>query len=590
MQTKTTERVTGESRWPWFFAVVVAIVGVILSLSLWSVRRATESRTTQEEFRLTAENLDSMLLQEVQNFMDVLSSIGQLHNLSDQISEKDFDEFVTKGMVYPKQILRGFGFAQRRDDFMRAILETGDGTNGKRKFSIVERADGVQFRPAGRKSIYYPLTYQFPANVLGVPNGFDFSSDATSSNAISRMAATGQMAFGGRVGTARREDSDSYYLFAPILYSVVNGVPVPSPGALIGFSVGVFEPAGILARVKQTSADRGVRVELVPPESSPETAAVKPSALVYERLFPIADQRWTIRCTAEPDYFAAHGGHRPTMVLLIGLGLTVLLTTELLFMAGRGRRIERMIRARTAALQEAKSMLEREMTQRARLESEILDISSREKLRVGQDLHDSLGQKLTGAIFLSRALADKLAENSPEEKKEAGRINELLKEALGQVRRIARGLAPVELGDEGIAGALQRLAVDTQEAFGTRCILRVHDDPSLPRGATALQLYHIAQEAVSNATRHGEAGEILIALSAGELAIEDNGYRIAAGRRDPERNGPGDHALPRRHDRRLAGGSAARGGRDGGDVPVYSESKVHYPTLKTFDAGLGILD
>ena len=464
-----------------------------------------------------------MLSQEVQNFMDVLNSIGQLHNLSDQISEKDFDEFVTKGMVYPKQILRGFGFAQRMDDFMRAVLETGDVTNGMRNFVIVDRGDEPPFRPAGRKEIYYPLTYQFPANALEVPYGFDFSSDAASSNAISRMAATGQMAFGSRVGTARREGSDSYYLFAPILYSVVNGVPVPLPGELIGFSVGVFDPASILSRVKQTSADRGVRVELVPPEFAPEAASVNSSGLVYERLFPIADQSWTIRCTAEPDYFAARGGRRPTMVLLFGLGLTALLTTELLFMAGRGRRIERMIRARTAALQEAKSMLEQEMTQRVRLESEILDVTSREKLRVGQDLHDSLGQKLTGAIFLSRALADKLEENLPEEKKEAGRINELLKEALAQVRRIARGLAPVELGDEGIANALQHLAADTEEDCGARCVLRVHDGESLPRGATALQLYHIAQEAVSNATRHGEAREILITLSAGELAIEDNG-------------------------------------------------------------------
>jgi len=525
VQAQTTERANRESRWPWLFAVFVGIAGIILSLSLWNIRRTTESRTLAEEFRLTADNLDAMLSQEVQTFMNVLESISQLHNLSDQISEKDFNEFVTKGMVYPKQILRGFGFSQQMDDYTRAVLETGDGTNDLQTFSIVERADRSSFRPAGRKDIYFPLTYQFPADALGVPDGFDFSAAADSSNAIVRMAATGQMVFGGRV---RTDNSDAYYIFAPILYSVISGVTLPAPGVLIGFSVGVFEPAGILARAKQTAADRGVRVELLPPGSAQETATLNPSTLVQERPFPIADQSWTVRCTAGPNYFAAHGGHRPTVALLIGLGLTVLLTTELLFMAGRGRRIERLIRLRTAALLEAKSMLEQEMTQRVRLESEILDVTSREKLRVGQDLHDSLGQKLTGAIFLSRALADKLAESSPDEKKEAGRINELLKEALGQVRRIARGLAPVELGDEGIANALQHLAADTQETCGARCVLRVHDDDSLPRGTTAIQLYHIAQEAVSNAARHGKPEEILITLSAGELVIENNGSGLPA--------------------------------------------------------------
>ena len=516
MQAQTTERASGSSRWPWFFAILVGVAGVVLSLSMWNVRRTAESRALAEEFRMTSDNLAAMAAQEIQTFMNVLVSIGQLHNLSDQISEKDFNEFVTKGMVYPQQVLRGFGFAQRMDDFVRAVLETGDEAEATRKFSIVERAEGGQFRPAVRKEFYFPLTYQFPTNALDVPYGFDFGSGGESSNAILRMAVGGQMVFGGRVG---RSGPDAFYIFAPILYSMINGVEIPAPGALVGFSVGIFEPDRIMAGVKQAGTDRGVRVELV----SSEAGETPPAPLVQERFIPIADQLWTIRCTAGPEYYATHGRHRPTMVLMIGLGLTALLTAELLFMAGRGRRIERMIRTRTAALQEAKSMLEKEMTQRLRLESEILEVTSREKLRVGQDLHDSLGQKLTGAIFLSRALADKLPDSALEEKKEAGRINELLKETLSQIRRIARGLAPVELGDEGIANAIQRLADDTQEACGARCLLRVRDEQTLPRGSTALQLYHIAQEALSNAARHGAGDEIVITLSAGELVIEDNG-------------------------------------------------------------------
>jgi signal transduction histidine kinase len=200
-------------------------------------------------------------------------------------------------------------------------------------------------------------------------------------------------------------------------------------------------------------------------------------------------------------------------------------------MASRGRKIEQIVQARTTDLLAAKAMLEREMSERMRLESEILEISSREKLRVGQDLHDSLGQKLTGAVFLSRTLATKLADAGGEERDSAEHINELLKDALAQVRRLARGLAPVELGDEGLANALQRLAVDTQETYGIDCAFHAEDDGRVRDNKASVHLFHIAQEAVNNAVRHGKPGQILITLAAGagddgQLVVKDDGAGI----------------------------------------------------------------
>ena len=245
----------------------------------------------------------------------------------------------------------------------------------------------------------------------------------------------------------------------------------------------------------------------------------------------MADHAWTFRCTASPDYLQAHRTHRPELILLIGLAITWLVTIELLLLARRGRKIEQIVQARTTDLLAAKAMLEREMSERMRLESEILEISSREKLRVGQDLHDSLGQKLTGAVFLSRTLATKLADAGDEERDSAEHINELLKDALAQVRRLARGLAPVELDDEGLANALQRLAADTRETYGIDCAFHAEDDGRVSDNKASVHLFHIAQEAVNNAVRHGKPGRILITLAAGagdggRLVVEDNGAGI----------------------------------------------------------------
>jgi signal transduction histidine kinase len=264
---------------------------------------------------------------------------------------------------------------------------------------------------------------------------------------------------------------------------------------------------------------------------APDPLRQNPNSLFFYAPTSVADHTWTFRCTASPDYLQTHRTRRPELILLIGLTITLLVTIEILLMASRGRKIEQIVHARTADLLAAKAMLEREMSERMRLESEILEISSREKLRVGQDLHDSLGQKLTGAVFLSRTLATKLADAGGEERDSAEHINELLKDALAQVRRLARGLAPVELGDEGLANALQRLAADTQETYGIDCAFHAEDDGRVRDNKASVHLFHIAQEAVNNAVRHGKPGQILITLAAGagdggQLVVEDDGAGI----------------------------------------------------------------
>lgn len=165
-----------------------------------------------------------------------------------------------------------------------------------------------------------------------------------------------------------------------------------------------------------------------------------------------------------------------------------------------------------------------------RLEGALLEISAREQRRIGLDLHDNLGQHLTGTAFMSKALQQRLEAQQLPEAVEAGRIVTLVNEAIEKTRELSRGLVPVVSGADGLMASLQRLAVEVEEFFSVSCRFVCVVPVLIDDVVVGTHLFHIAQEAVSNAIKHGRATHIIVALSAsggsGRLAIEDNGVGI----------------------------------------------------------------
>ncbi len=169
----------------------------------------------------------------------------------------------------------------------------------------------------------------------------------------------------------------------------------------------------------------------------------------------------------------------------------------------------------------------RDITERKRLEKEILEISEREQRRIGQDLHDGLCQHLAGIELMSQVLEQKLARRSKAAAARAGDIAKNVRDAIGHTRLLARGLSPVTLESEGLMSALQELAINTEKIFRVAC--RFDGDPPVLVSdyPAATHLFRLAQEAVSNAIKHGQANRILIRLrqERGRLALSiiDNG-------------------------------------------------------------------
>jgi two-component system sensor kinase FixL len=169
----------------------------------------------------------------------------------------------------------------------------------------------------------------------------------------------------------------------------------------------------------------------------------------------------------------------------------------------------------------------RDVTERRALEHEIQEISEREQRRLGQDLHDGLGQSLTGIAFLAKVLQQKLQANAVPDSDAAGNIATLINEALAQTRRLSRGLCPVVLDSNDIETALEQLAENVRTIFSVSCELQCEPDIQIPENAVVVHLYRIAQEAATNAVKHGRAKCILFSLaSTGShliLKIKDDG-------------------------------------------------------------------
>jgi PAS domain S-box-containing protein len=171
-----------------------------------------------------------------------------------------------------------------------------------------------------------------------------------------------------------------------------------------------------------------------------------------------------------------------------------------------------------------------DITERKHLEKAILDISAREQRRIGQDLHDGLGQHLTGIAFMAKVHEAKLAEQKRPETEDAAKIVRLVNEAIHKTRELARGLLPVVSDSQGLMSALQLWAAEVEDLFGVPCRFQCETPVLIHDDTMATHLYHIAQEAVNNAIKHGNPRRVLIQLTAeegrGKLLIKDDGKGI----------------------------------------------------------------
>ena len=189
--------------------------------------------------------------------------------------------------------------------------------------------------------------------------------------------------------------------------------------------------------------------------------------------------------------------------------------------------LELRVQRRTAELKAANTHLHAAITERKRLENELLEITEQERRRIALDLHDDLGQKLAGIALMSKGLTLKLAKRNAEEAPEAAKINSLVQETMSHASDLAHDLATLDLATKDLPTALSDLAARSRELFGISCRFTAEGTPPALEPGTVTQLYKVAQEALTNAIKHGKAKKVAISLHTGSdklvLEVQNNG-------------------------------------------------------------------
>ncbi len=186
--------------------------------------------------------------------------------------------------------------------------------------------------------------------------------------------------------------------------------------------------------------------------------------------------------------------------------------------------LETRIRERTAALRF-------EIEAREQLEKEVAEVSERERLHIGHELHDTVCQHLTATSLSLQVLSGKLIANSLPQATDADRAAQMVEDAIDLTRNLAKGLFPLELEGEGLEGALLELCRSTADRSRIKCEFQSDLQALQLDSNTATHLYRIAQEAVVNAIKHGHVSQILILKSQQEdgrlqLSVVDDGIGL----------------------------------------------------------------
>jgi signal transduction histidine kinase len=189
--------------------------------------------------------------------------------------------------------------------------------------------------------------------------------------------------------------------------------------------------------------------------------------------------------------------------------------------------LETRVQQRTAELKTANASLRAAINERKRLEHELLEITEKERRRIGLDLHDDLGQKLSGIALMSKGLEIKLGKAKLPEANDAAKIHHFIQEAISHTREVAHHLATLDLRHANLPAALEGLADHARKTFEITCQFKAEGHiPQLDSNAV-MQLYKIAQEAVTNAIKHGKAHKVGISLANGSdkvvLKIHNDG-------------------------------------------------------------------
>jgi two-component system sensor histidine kinase UhpB len=178
-------------------------------------------------------------------------------------------------------------------------------------------------------------------------------------------------------------------------------------------------------------------------------------------------------------------------------------------------------------------MLERLETERRESGRRALAAQEEERRRIAQELHDEIGQTMSAVLLQIKRISGGLP---PEPQAELLEVQEAVRSAVDEVRRLARELRPAALDELGLRSALTALTIGFSRRTGLHVERSFDADLPVLTPEAELAVYRVAQESLANVARHADASSVRLSLGRGgrgvELRVSDDGRGFDAGPRE----------------------------------------------------------
>ena len=524
----------------------IALVFGLLASGFLAMRLLRDSyakvhREFVQEIDAHAASIDAQISEDVA----VIHSLKALFDASEVVTRVEFCTFSSFLLGrYPS--MRAVGWVPRITTAERSAAELraqGDGLDG---FQITEVRQQGDMVPAAPREEYYPVYYIEPLEGNQAALAFDLASSPVRRKALEACRDSGKEHATGRMTLVQeRANAWSVLLFVP----VYDGRPTTVDerrSSIRGVVSGVFRIDDLLAAagVIDSGSDM-IDIHLIDEDADARSEVLYDAGLArgdlavahrYEkRLKPAGGRRWVLVATPTVAYVAGKRSAGPMLGFCGGLLLTVLLTYYLHRLAREKQRVETQVNVRTrelqaqgAALAETNANLEKEIAERRLLQKRFADVTDHEQRRLGQELHDSLGQQIAVTALLAQSLKERLAAPDAATVRHLDRLTKSAQSAQAQVRALSKGLLPVEIDRWGLKAALQQLTASTKGLSDVTVDFECDGDVVVESSSAATHLYRIAQEALRNALEHGQVSRATLSLVGSDkgvtLTCRDDGH------------------------------------------------------------------
>lgn len=372
-----------------FGAWSALLLGLVLTIGLFVAVRGLEHDKFQLDFQQRADSRIQAVRQRLQQSVDELASINQLFVSFGSVSREQFHVF-TSVVLERNPSIQAFNFHRIVSDAQRPAFEAAV----RRQiptFAITELSNG-RLIPAARRAQYRVVEYMEPLRGNEAALGFDAASYALQTGAMQRAIATGKPSATGLL-RLNQETGDQLGLIV-LMPVYMDGAVTPDAAArraaLIGDTAAVFRIGSLVetaVAVPRLSDTAGVQLALYLMTPSGAQLAyssqsqIVPAAgiarvaewLFYDRPqqlardFQIAGRSWRMVASTAPASFISIGSGS-LWLLLVGLLLSGMVAGYVQLLSSRTRRVERLVRRRTAELRLANRHLRQDIVARIRAE------------------------------------------------------------------------------------------------------------------------------------------------------------------------------------------------------------------------------